>query len=268
MPGAASWDNGRIDVFAVASDSTVRHAFSNNTGNSFTWDNWGNPGVPIYNTATAVSWGPSRVDVFVLGLSNGVNTVYHKGWDHGSWSCPSCPGNWNSWGFPASGTLGAPGATATGTDAQPFWPRSIRIFVLGSDGKMWHGISSNGDTLDWPGWRDATSPPAGVTLVGDVDAASWADDNWSAFVHDSTGGIQWLQWETNPAFAFVWRAGIGKPNAPASASPGAVGMGDDQFIITNRFGNEAWYDYRYLGTWTGWTSFGGAPTVGIDSSSW
>jgi hypothetical protein len=71
--GAASWGTGRIDLFGVGFDKALYHkAFggSNTDGWDPYWINWG--GI-ITSPPSVVSWGPNRIDVFVLGEPNGAN---------------------------------------------------------------------------------------------------------------------------------------------------------------------------------------------------
>jgi hypothetical protein len=185
-------------------------------------------------------------------------STFHRFWDHYYFD----PG-WHSWGSPSSGAAGAPGLTTTAMNGS-FWTLNLKAFVLGSNGHIWEGTSTDG-TVDGP-WGDRGSP-AGKTLVGDVDAAAWALDGWSAFVFDTTGNLQWLQWDM-PSFSYKWRTQLGKPSGAAVFSPGAVGYGHGQFLVEGGFGSQSWEITENFGTVSSWTPYGGSPPIGIDLSAW
>src|SRR5439155_2400588 len=70
-----------------------------------------------------VSWGASRLDVFVLGTDR---ALYHKWWDGSSWG-PSLTGYERLGGI----CMSAPRAVA--------WdPNRLDIFVVGTDGALYH----------------------------------------------------------------------------------------------------------------------------------
>src|SRR3954452_3196381 len=70
-----------------------------------------------------VSWGPNRLDIFVVGTNHG---LYHKWWDGTSWG-PSLTG-YESMG----GTIiGQPEVVSWG-------PNRLDIFVVGTDSGLYH----------------------------------------------------------------------------------------------------------------------------------
>ena len=70
-----------------------------------------------------VSWGPNRLDVFVIGTDR---ALYHKWWDGSAWR-PSLTGYERLGGV----CISAPRAVA--------WaPNRLDVFVVGTDGALYH----------------------------------------------------------------------------------------------------------------------------------
>jgi hypothetical protein len=82
-----SWDHQhRTDVFAVGTDSALRHAYSSQDASN--WSTGALDNGPDFGTPVAVSWSANRLDVFI------------KGWDRHLWHFWSNDGvNWGSEGF-------------------------------------------------------------------------------------------------------------------------------------------------------------------------
>jgi hypothetical protein len=72
-PGAVSWDNDRIDVFAIGKDSTLHHKWFDGG-----WSNWESLGGFLTSGPTVSSWNRGRLDVFARG---GDSALYHKWFD-------------------------------------------------------------------------------------------------------------------------------------------------------------------------------------------
>jgi hypothetical protein len=68
---------------------------------------------------TAVSWGPNRLDLFVLGTDHG---LWHKWWDGSQW------GGWESLGGTCM-DVGNPVSWAA---------HELDLFVVGTDSAVWH----------------------------------------------------------------------------------------------------------------------------------
>ncbi|MDQ3757989.1 MAG: hypothetical protein M3394_09105, partial [Actinomycetota bacterium] len=64
-PDVASWDTGRLDVFARDSSNRLVHKYFNGA-----WSNWLVRGGTIASDPAAVSWGPNRIDVFARDANN------------------------------------------------------------------------------------------------------------------------------------------------------------------------------------------------------
>jgi hypothetical protein len=76
-PAAASWAAGRLDVFAVGTDSAMYHKWFDAT-----WSGWESLGGTCTSDPAAVSSGPNRIDCFVRGTDQ---AIWHK------WGSPDPP---------------------------------------------------------------------------------------------------------------------------------------------------------------------------------
>lgn len=243
-------------------------------------------GGTTYAGPSAVSWGPGRVDVFVVG-SDGA--AYHKFFQTGSsgWS------NWEnlggvfvgldaaSWqvgrldivgkapdgsvwhkdwqnGYGWSAWEGIGGAAASNPGVVSWGSGRLDIFVEGRDGALWHQSYQSG--YGWLGWQSL-----GGQIQSSPDASSWTPGRLDVFAQGQDGslwhrayqgGTGWLPWE-----------GLG---GQMYFGPGAVSweQGRIDIFVTGR--DYAVYHKMYT-PGTGWTAFeylGGFLSAGPDASSW
>jgi len=87
---AVSWGPDRIDLFARnASNSVVHRAWNAGQWSPPINEDWENLGGEFYvgRPPAAVSWGPNRVDVFIIAdpEQDGNGNVWHRWWDGAQW---------------------------------------------------------------------------------------------------------------------------------------------------------------------------------------
>lgn len=120
-PAAASWQPGRIDVFARSTNNTLSHrVFIEGSG----WFQWEDLGGELTSGPTVASWGPNRLDVFARGTDA---ALWHKFWANG-WS------NWSSLGGGIAPDA-APAATSVGTT---WGVGHLDVYIRGTDNRLWH----------------------------------------------------------------------------------------------------------------------------------
>jgi hypothetical protein len=210
-PGAASWRKNRDDVFAVDSTGNVAHLWWDHPSTPG-WNSWGKP--TSYNVIyppDAFSWRPLRVDVVVTAQSGSTRHLFRRYYENGYFSA------WQDWGAPAGITIGSrPGVASWNFNR-------IDVFVLSTQTPhhMWHGYTTNGGTIQ--GWND-WGYPAGVSLVGGVDAASWGDNRIDVFALGLDGNVWHRTWDHGVFGGWVsW----GSPSGIfLNRGVGAVGLGD------------------------------------------
>src|SRR5262245_14416869 len=191
-PAAASWGDGRIDVFVRGTDDGIYHNFFN----ADQWSGFTRFPAPwaTNEDPAAVSWGPERIDVAIRG-TDGV--VYHL-WCASQAVCES-----TGYGIDSMGT--PPGVTVASAPAIASWETGrLDIFVLGSDARFWQK-TYDGAWQDWTVIPDGvlTSRPAAASLrPGHIalfgrgtdaalyykvfDAGAWG--GWSSLGGDVVGG--------------------------------------------------------------------------------
>jgi hypothetical protein len=182
-PAAASWGDGRVDVFVRGTDDGIYHNFFNGSA----WSGYIRFPAPwaTNEEPAAVSWGPERIDVALRG-TNGL--VYHL-WCQGRATCES-----TGYGIDEHGTPpGVSVASAPAIVSQELG--KLDIFVLGSDGRFWQK-SWTGSA--WTGWTvipdgTLTSRPAAASLrLGRIDLFGRGVD--MALYHNVFDGGVWSGW--------------------------------------------------------------------------
>lgn len=124
-PAAASWGEGRIDLFVVGQDNFLHHAWfdTENQGTgawSPSWENLGAPpdGVLIVNSPSVSAWSEGRLDVFACGTDQ---ALWHIWFD----------GIWHPWESLGGVILSDPGSAA--------WnPGRLDVFAAAQDFGLWH----------------------------------------------------------------------------------------------------------------------------------
>lgn len=241
-PAAASWGNGRYDVFALQVDGTVFQLWWNG---SWHRSNLGRPpasvgGGEIVSTLGATSWGPNRYDVFAIGKDRKLIQL----WWNGGW-------HWYSLGTPPGHVLASPPVAAS------WGPWRVDVFMMSATGHVlqrwydgtWH-------------WSDLGKPPAnvggGAFDGGQLTATSWGPNRYDVFGIGANGNIIQLWWNGR----WNWYD-LGKP--PANIGGGAIwgpvtaaswGPNRVDLFGTGKNGNvvQRWFD----GTWH-WSDLGKPP---------
>ena len=156
-PSAVSWGDGRVDVFARASDDGLWHRwYIRGQG----WSGWEPLGGVLNSGPDVSSWGEGRLDVLVRGADN---RLHHKWYIRGrGWS------GWERLGAPSGLSLTSdPGAVSWGDGR-------IDVFARASDDGLWHRWYVGGQ--GWSGWE-----PLGGVLNSGPDVSSWGDGQLDVF---------------------------------------------------------------------------------------
>ena len=131
-PSAASWSEGRLDVFSRDVDNSLAHKWYENG-----WSDWESLGGVLESDPAAVSWDTGRVDVVTRGTDN---ALWHKWYENG-WS------DWESLG----------GILTSGPSICSWSPGRLDIFTRGTDKALWHKWYENGWS-DWESLGDSLNP--------------------------------------------------------------------------------------------------------------
>jgi hypothetical protein len=187
------------------------------------------------STPDAASWGPDRVDVFVLGSDGAV------------WHRARSGAAWGSWGSLGGGFLSGPTAAS--------WaPGRIDVFGQGLDHALW---TNSWTGSSWTGWRTL-----GGAITSDPDAVSWGAGRLDVFARGIDGAVwhrafdhgSWAAWDS------VGGRTVSGPGA-ASRGPGSL----DVFAVGT---DGALYGAGWHGAaWTGWYSLGGVLASDPDATA-
>jgi len=255
---AVSWGYGRLDVFAVESNSsrTVWHKAWNGSWGS--WVNIGNVSVSGGSGSDtagpggirAISWGPGRIDLFTSGTygSAGTGPLQHK-WFSGSVWGPSQTG----WA-----TIGGTPAIGHGykIDVVSWAPGRLDIFRRSQDDssiayRYWNGTSWQPTFGAAPLWMalNGQSPRAPY-------AVSWAPNRIDLFMRGTDGAIWANGTDNGSASWFGWYSlGGGAPGQ--ITEPTADAWGPNRLDVFENRRTDFHHGNVYHRAWTGssWTDW-------------
>ena len=200
----------------------------------------------------AVSWGPNRLDVFVLGTNRG---MWHKWWNGASWG-PSLTG----YEF-----LG--GVCNTAPEVVAWGQNRLDAFVLGTDSALYHKA-----------WNGAAWSPSvtGYERLGGVcqsgpTAASWGANRLDVFV-TGTDSALYHKWWNGTAWGpssngFEYMGGV------IQGQPKAVAWGPNRLDVfalgTDRALYHKWWNGSSWGpSLTGYEFMGGVCTSSPEVVAW
>jgi hypothetical protein len=106
-PAAVAWSDGRIDIVAVGTDTSLWHLAYDWCCGWFGWESLGGDFSALGAQPAIASWAPGHLDLFARGRADGV--VHHKSWD-GTYG-------WSTWlsTHPMSSTSGVGAASGSAT---------------------------------------------------------------------------------------------------------------------------------------------------------
>jgi Common central domain of tyrosinase len=190
------------------------------------WGGWESLGGILASPPGAVSWGPNRLDVFVVGTDH---AMWHRWWDGAAW------GGWESLG----------GILASPPEAVSWGPNRLDVFVVGTDHAMWHRWW---DGAAWGGWESL-----GGVLTWPPRAVSWGPDRLDVFAVGTDNAV-WHRWWDGAAWG-GWESLGGSVFGELTAVARFKGRLDLFAIGTD---NAVWHRWWNGSQWKGWESLGGS----------
>ena len=152
------------------------------------------------SSSPVVSWGPNRLDTFVLGTDR---AMYHKWWGG------------NAWGPSATGYESMGGVCTSVPQAVSWGPNRLDVFVTGTDSALYH---------KW--WNGSAWGPSvtgyefmGGACVGDPRIISWEPNRLDVFVLG-----------TNRALFHKWYNGAWGPSLTGYENLGGVCLGQPEIV--------------------------------------
>jgi hypothetical protein len=204
------------------------------------------------SSSPVTSWGPNRLDVFVLGTDR---SLYHKAWNGSAWA-PSVTGYENM------------GGTCTSVPQVVSWGANrLDVFVTGTDSALYH---------KW--WNGSAWGPSfsayenmGGICVGDPRIVSWGPNRLDVFVLGSNRSLYHKWWNGS-----AWGPSLtGYENLGGSCvgQPEIVSWGQnrlDIFVIgTDRaLYHKSWNGSAWSPSLTGYERLGGVCTSAPHAVAW
>jgi hypothetical protein len=157
-----------------------------------------------------VSWGPNRIDAFVISTDH---AMYHKAWDGTAW-VPSE----SDYEF-----LG--GLCISGPEVASWGPDRLDVFVTSSDSalyhKAWDGSAWKPSITDWE--------KLGGVCIGRPKAVAWGPNRLDVFVTSSDSALYHKAWDGS-----AWKPSITdweKLGGLCTSAPEAVSWGPDRLDV-------------------------------------
>lgn len=220
QPAAASWEPGRLDVFARGTDNLLWHRWYT----AGRWSAWEKFGGTITSAPTVAAWGPGRLDVFARGAGD---ALYHKWFVSGQ--------GWYAWQNLGGVISSSPSATSWGA-------RRLDVFARGGGNGIYHKRFTG---TAWTSWArlggTATSQPAAASPgTGRLDVTMRGTD-----------GAMWLRSWSSASGWTAWASLGGR----FTSGPGAMAAGDDVRIVGRSSSGYVIESVRASPTsaWSAWT---------------
>jgi hypothetical protein len=197
--------DGRIEVFAVQADHSVRHIFQNSPGGP--WSQWFGLGAASLTGRVQVATNPDgRLEVFGVGTDG---QLWH--------TFQLCAGGcgWSQW-FPLGGQWRPDHFSVAGNvDGR------LEIFAVGTDGSLQHEFQ-NAPNSGWSGFFSLSPPwtPSPSATVPGVAAGRQADGRLVLATVDPSGrllidvqaapGLFWAPWFTSASGGIAGPPALGR----------------------------------------------------------
>jgi hypothetical protein len=175
-PAAACRDTGGghkwLDVYTLGSDNYLWHR----TFDGAVWAPWTSSdagGLSFQSglSPAAVSWGGTRIDLFICGTDG---ALWHRYLPPG--------GDWSPWESLGGQVTSSPSASSWGSWAE----NRLDVFVRAGDNGLWHRSLTSGI---WSAWENMK-----VGVIASAPAAvSWGHDRIDVFVRGTDDAL-WHRW--------------------------------------------------------------------------
>ncbi len=234
---ATAWAPNRLDIFGIGLDRDEKNALWHKYWDGSSWGpseaDWEHLGGDFISEPAAVSWGPDRIDVFVVDTKR---NLLHKFWDGI---------NWNAWEKLGDSFVSTPTAISWGKNR-------LDVFGVRSDSQLYHRFW---DGSQWSDWEDF-----GGEFAGAVAATSWAPDRLDVvglgtdyqYYYKYWDGHQW-----NPSLD-DWYS----KNGSFYSAPSLVSWGENRLDIFGidldyQLAHQTWYGSGWYPSSDTWETLGG-----------
>lgn len=202
-PAVTSQGMGRLDLFAIGTQGSSTALFQRtwDSGSDTGWVNRGNPGIGLNGSPAAASFGPGRVDVFVIAADN---SIYNGAWNGSTFK-------WQKWLRAQVDSSGSPIVWQWKPAAESWKPGSFHIMLVDTKGRL---RDCGGDSyVGWGACGGWGLPPGGIIFTGSPSIVNLGDERLLISARGSDGQAWTLLW--NKGFGPWVRSG----GALAGASP-------------------------------------------------
>ncbi|KAG8418904.1 hypothetical protein J3459_011885 [Metarhizium acridum] len=219
---------------------------------------------------TAVSWGPNRLDLFVLGTDD---AVYHKWWDGSSWGRMGVPWRHCHWrdqrsflGSQQTGPIrprheqrsppqglerrllelvGEPWRSSSWATRKQC-PGGLTVLMCSSKARIMASNQNSWTGSSWSGWYNQ-----GGVIVDDVPPVSTASNRLDLFARGTDNALYQKSWNGGAWTAWIDLGGriVSRPSAAAwvASTITVAAQGTDNAVYLKEFNGHSWADWRSIG---------------------
>jgi hypothetical protein len=271
-PGAVSWSNNRLDIFVKQQNTTtLMHPFwtPQGVGGGFwTWESFAAPTTDcaVFSNPDVTSRRPFSLLLAMSCLSGGkVGHVFVRRFENPSWE------GWQDLGTP--GTVNGSATMIGGVSVVSSSSSKVDLFLTstaGNTGLVRLTSTSAGAIGTWSSPTFVAAPTAcSGGLVGDPDAASWAEGRVDVVVRGCTNKLQHLVVNGSSSWELGGVAGNGAPSGRLVARNSTVtAMGDNRLVVSVVDETGTPWNIRYDFGWKSWVRSLAFSAFGIESTYW
>ena len=231
-------------------------------------------GAVFHSFNSASGWSPDStllgppVGIRSRSVGNALNylanqELYVVGLDGQVWHNFATPGKgsgWNGWDSMGAPTAGIAGEVVVGRN----FLDNQELYVLATDGQVWHNFATPGRGSGWNGWDSMGAPPVGIS--GDVHVSRNEKNNQELYV---LGRDQQIYHNyATPGVGSGW-SGWGGVGGVGGSSDLAVWVGakglQEMFVVAGGALHHNWATPGVGSGWSGWSSLGAPSGVGLSS---
>jgi hypothetical protein len=271
-PGAVSWSNNRLDIFVKQQNTTtLMHPYwtPQGVGGGFwTWESFAPPTTDcaVFSNPDVTSRRPFSLLLAMSCLSGGkVGHVFVRRFENPSWE------DWQDLGTP--GTANGSATMIGGVSVVSSSSSKVDLFLTstaGNTGLVRLTSTSGGAKGTWSSPTFVVAPTVcSGGLVGDPDAASWAEGRIDVVVRGCTNKLQHLVVNGSTSWELGGVAGNGTPSGRLVArNPTVTAMGDNRLVVSIVDESGTPWNLRYDFGWKSWVRSLASSAFGIESTYW
>lgn len=222
------------------------------------WNSLGKPTVPLKSSPSTAQNTDGRLEVFSAGSDGALWHLWQTSADT-PWS------GWSSLNKPANTSLLVTAGIGKNADGR------LEVFVIGSDGALWHNWQTAPEQGPWFNWFSSGRPSASIgNAQFPPSLAQNVDGRLEAFTVGTDGAL-WHIYQVAPNGIWSGWAPLGTPPNVHAVTVPIVGQNADGRLEVFTIGSDGalwhiWQTRPGQGPWSNWFS-SGRPAASVSNTS-